>query len=445
MKVRILLVDDDRGILATVTKFLESCGYEAFAFESGQVAIREVSNIKPNIAIIDMRMPEISGMDLLSEIKKYDPNIYVIMITAYGTVDSVIEALRRRVDDFLLKPFKIQDLESALLRAQRYIELREENLRLKRELEFIKEYEIVGKSRALLDVLDKIRKIAPFDTTCVIYGETGTGKELVARAIHYNSPRKDAPFIAINMAALPEELIESELFGYRKGAYTGAYSDNPGLFKVAEGGTILLDEISEASPKLQAKLLRVLEYKVFTPLGGTREEKVDVRILAATNRDLIKLVNEGKFREDLFFRLNVTSIYIPPLRERLEDIEVLTHYFLSKFSKKYGKAIKLNSEVYEVFKAYSWPGNVRELEHIVEQIVINSEDGAEVSSEEVLKILNLKEAGLNRRLKSLRELEKEYILEVLKSTNNNKRLAAEILGIDLSTLYRKLKQIEEGE
>ncbi len=442
MKIRILLVDDDRGILATVTKFLESCGYEVFAFESGQAAIREISNIKPNIAIIDMRMPEIWGMDLLSEIKKYDPNIYVIMITAYGTVDSIIEALRRRVDDFLLKPFKIQDLESALLRAQRYIELREENLRLKRELEFIKEYEIVGKSRALLDVLDKIRKIAPFDTTCVIYGETGTGKELVARAIHYNSPRKDAPFIAINMAALPEELIESELFGYRKGAYTGAYSDNPGLFKVAEGGTILLDEISEASPKLQAKLLRVLEYKVFTPLGGTREEKVDVRILAATNRDLRKLVNEGKFREDLFFRLNVTSIYIPPLRERIEDIEVLTHYFLSKFSKKYSKTIKLNSEVYEVFKTYRWPGNVRELEHIVEQIVINTEDGAEVSSEEVLKTLNLKEAGLNRRLKSLRELEKEYILEVLKSTNNDKRLAAEILGIDLSTLYRKLKQIE---
>lgn len=445
MKTRILLVDDDRGILATVGKFLESSGYEVFAFENGQSAINEMPNIMPHIAIIDMRMPEFSGMDLLSEIKRHDPNIYVIMITAYGTVESVIEALRRKVDDFLLKPFKIQDLESALLRAQRYIELREENLRLKRELEFIKEYEIVGKSKALLDVLDKIKKIAPFDTTCVIYGETGTGKELVARAIHYNSPRRDAPFIAINMAALPEELIESELFGYRKGAYTGAYSDNPGLFKVAEGGTILLDEISEASPKLQAKLLRVLEYKVFTPLGGTKEEKVDVRILAATNRDLRKLVNNGKFREDLFYRLNVTSIYIPPLRERLEDMEVLTNYFLSKFCKKYGKTIRLNSEVYEVFRTYSWPGNVRELEHVVEQIVINSEDGVEVAGEEVLKTLNLKEAGLNRRLKSLKELEKEYILEVLKSTNNDKRLAAEILGIDLSTLYRKLKQIGEGE
>jgi DNA-binding NtrC family response regulator len=445
MGFKVLLVDDDKGILVTISKYLESLGFEVFPFESALDARSEFDRIRPHLAIIDLRMPEISGMELLGELKEKDPELYVILITAYGTVESVIEALRRKADDFLLKPFKMQDLDSALQRAQRFLKLREENIRLRAELEFLKEYEIVGKSRALKEILEKIKKIAPFDTTCVIYGETGTGKELVARAIHYNSPRKDKPFLAINMAAMPEELTESELFGYRKGAYTGAYSDYPGLLKIAEGGTVLLDEIAEASLRLQAKLLRVLEYKVITPLGGTKEEKVDVRILAATNKDLKKLVKEGKFREDLYFRLNVVAIEIPPLRERKEDIEVLLNYFLVKYGKKYRKRIKIAPESYCLFEEYPWPGNVRELEHVVEQLIINSEEGQIITPEIAAKVLKLKEQGLGRRFKPLREMEEEYIREVLKEVGNDKKLAASILGIDLSTLYRKLKAMGMGE
>jgi transcriptional regulator with PAS, ATPase and Fis domain len=241
------------------------------------------------------------------------------------------------------------------------------------------------------------------------------------------------------MAAMPEELVESELFGYKKGAFTGAYSDYPGLFKVAEGGTIFLDEISEASPRLQAKLLRVLDHKVVTPLGGTKEEKVDVRILTATNRDLKSLVNEGKFREDLYYRLNVVSIEIPPLRERKEDIEILFNYFLNRYSKKYGKKLKVKEEVLRSLESYDWPGNVRELEHMVEQLVINTEEGATVEE------LDLRAVSLRapeKHFKSLREVEEEYIKEVLKLTAYDKKKASEILGIDLSTLYRKLKAMD---
>jgi|UniRef100_A0A7V3NTR7 DNA-binding NtrC family response regulator len=436
---RVLVVDDDKGILVSLEKYLVASGYEVFSFENPLNALKELEKIVPDLAILDLRMPEMSGMDLLSEIKKANPEIYVILITAYGTLDSAIEAIRRRADDFLLKPFKLQDLEAALTRAERFLSLKEENVRLKEEIQFLKEYEIVGKSKPLLEVLDKIKQIAPYDTTCLIYGETGTGKELAARAIHYNSPRKDKPFIAINMAAMPEELVESELFGYKKGAFTGAFSDKDGLFKVAEGGTLFLDEISEASPKLQAKLLRVLDFKVITPLGATKEEKVDVRIIAATNRDLLKLVKEGKFREDLYYRLNVMTIHLPPLRERREDIGLLFNYFLNRFTKKYGKKIKVDEEVVTLLESYDWPGNVRELEHLVEQLVITAEEGRVIRVEDAKKLL-IKPAEVGR-VKSLKEVEREYILNVLRSTGYNKREAANILGIDLSTLYRKLKEI----
>jgi len=437
---KVLVVDDDKGILVSLEKYLSASGYEVFAFENPVSALSEAKRINPDLAILDLKMPEISGMDLLSELKGLTPDIYVILITAYGTLDSAIEAIRRRADDFLLKPFKLQDLEAALARAEKYLAVKEENLRLKKELQFLKEYEIVGKSKPLLEVLDKIKQIAPYDTTCLIYGETGTGKELVARAIHYNSPRKDRPFIALNMAAMPEELVESELFGYKKGAFTGAFSDKVGLFKVAEGGTLFLDEISEASPKLQAKLLRVLDFKVITPLGGTKEERIDVRIIAATNRNLPLLVKEGKFREDLYYRLNVASIYIPPLRERKEDIGLLFNYFLNRCSKKYGKKVGIENGVIEVLESYDWPGNVRELEHFVEQLVITSSEGGLVRTEDVRNLL-IKTTLEGGRVKSLKEVEREHILNVLKSTGYNKRETAKALGIDLSTLYRKLKEM----
>ncbi len=441
MKRRLLIVDDDPGILVTLTKFTESLGYEVFPFEDPKEALEKVEEINPHIAILDLRMPEISGLDFLSEIKKRVPEVYVIMITAFGTIDSVIEALRRKADDFLLKPFKMQDMETALSRAEKFLSLREENIKLKEELQFLKEYEIVGASKAIKEVLEKIKKIAPFDTTCIIYGETRTGKELVARAIHENSPRRDKPFVAINMAAMPEELVESELFGYKKGAFTGAFADHPGLFKTAEGGTLFLDEIAEASPKIQAKLLRVLDFKVVTPLGGTKEEKVDVRIISATNRDLQKLVKEGKFREDLFYRLNVVSISIPPLRERKEDIPVLFNYFLNRYSKKYGKRIRVSEDLINSLLDYHWPGNVRELEHFVEKLVLMGEEEGVLGGEVVKEVLKMGEGV--EGFKTLKELEEEYIRKVLKSTGFDKKRTAEILGIDLSTLYRKLKTMGE--
>jgi len=441
VKYKVLLVDDDRGILATLSRYLETLGYEVYPFEDPQEALEKVKSISPHLAILDLKMPEISGMDLLSQIKEMDKDIYVIIITAYGTIESVIEALRRRADDFLLKPFKTQELESALLRAEKFLKLLEENVSLRKELEFLKEYEIIGRSKALEDVLEKVKKVAPFDTTCLIYGETGTGKELLARAIHYNSPRKDKPFLVLNMAAMPEELTESELFGYKKGAFTGAFSDHPGLLKMAEGGTLLLDEISEAPLRIQAKLLRVLEYKVFTPLGSAKEERADVRIIAATNKDLRKLVKEGKFREDLFFRLNVVSIEIPPLRERKEDIEVLTNYFLTRYAQKYGKRVKFDEGVYQLFLEYPWPGNVRELKNFVEQLVVSAEDGKVVTKDMALRLMEKGKGEPSLGLKSLEEMERDYIREVLRYAKGDKRKAAEILGIDLSTLYRKLKSM----
>jgi len=441
VKYKVLLVDDDRGILATLSRYLETLGYEVYPFEDPQEALEKVKSISPHLAILDLKMPEISGVDLLSQIKEMDKDIYVIIITAYGTIESVIEALRRRADDFLLKPFKTQELESALLRAEKFLKLLEENVSLRKELEFLKEYEIIGRSKALEDVLEKVKKVAPFDTTCLIYGETGTGKELLARAIHYNSPRKDKPFLVLNMAAMPEELTESELFGYKKGAFTGAFSDHPGLLKMAEGGTLLLDEISEAPLRIQAKLLRVLEYKVFTPLGSAKEERADVRIIAATNKDLRKLVKEGKFREDLFFRLNVVSIEIPPLRERKEDIEVLTNYFLTRYAQKYGKRVKFDEGVYQLFLEYPWPGNVRELKNFVEQLVVSAEDGKVVTKDMALRLMEKGKGEPSLGLKSLEEMERDYIREVLRYAKGDKRKAAEILGIDLSTLYRKLKSM----
>ncbi len=441
VKRRLLIVDDDPGILVTLSKFTESLGYEVFPFEDPKEALKKVEEIRPHIAILDLRMPEISGLDFLSEIKERVPDVYVIIITAFGAIDSVIEALRRKADDFLLKPFKMQDMETAFARSEKFLSLKEENIKLKEELQFLKEYEIVGASKAIKEVLEKIKKIAPFDTTCIIYGETGTGKELVARAIHQNSPRKDKPFVAINMAAMPEELVESELFGYKKGAFTGAFSDRPGLFKTAEGGTLFLDEIAEASPKIQAKLLRVLDFKVITPLGGTKEEKVDVRIISATNRDLQKLVKEGKFREDLFYRLNVVSIHIPPLKERKEDIPVLFNYFLNRYSKKYGKKIRVNEDLINSLLDYHWPGNVRELEHFVEKLVLMGEEEGILGREVVKEVLKMGEGEVG--FKTLKELEEEYIRKVLKSTGFDKRKTAEILGIDLSTLYRKLKTMGE--
>jgi len=290
-------------------------------------------------------------------------------------------------------------------------------------------------------VLDIVKRVSSLDVTVIIYGESGTGKELIARTIHFNSPRKDRPFIPVNIAALPEELVESELFGYKKGAFTGATTDKVGIFKACDGGTILLDEVAEASPRLQAKLLRVIEYKKFTPLGSTREEEVDVRIIAATNKNLFGLVKEGKFREDLYYRLNVVPIHLPPLRERVEDIPLLVNYFIKKYSVRYNLQEKaLDDEALKLLMSYTWPGNIRELENLIEHLLIVTRS-LRITKEDVLNLMKRKSTE-KAKIKTLEELELDYIKHILNLTRGNKKKASELLGIDLSTLYRKIKKLE---
>jgi len=369
----------------------------------------------------------------------------VVIMTAYGSLESAVEAMRKGAFDYVMKPFQIEEIKLVIKRAIEERKLREENLELKRRVKQYELKEIVGKNEKFQRVLELAKKVAPTDSTVLIRGESGTGKELIAKAIHNMSPRANNPFIAINMAALPEELLESELFGYTKGAFTGATKNKEGLFKAAEGGTILLDEISEASPRIQVKILRALQEKEITPVGSTKTIKVDVRIIASTNADLEKMVAEGRFREDLYYRLNVVYIQLPPLRERKDDIPLLTSHFLKKYTSLYNlPPKKISDETMKILLEYSWPGNVRELENAIERAVILSEG-------EVIKPADLPEKIRNRfSVKvsdqvnlsglTLEELERRYILQVLDETGWNKNRAAQILGIDPSTLYRKLQR-----
>jgi len=440
---KIFIIDDDKGICLSLSKFLETEGYETYAYQDPREALQDFPVRNPQIVLLDLKMPHLDGLTVLEKLKAQDKNIYVVMMTAYATLESTIEALRKGANDYLLKPFKLSDVALALERAEKVINLERENIKLKEELKILKEYEIVGESPQLKEVLDIVKRVSSLDVTVIIYGESGTGKELIARTIHFNSPRKDRPFIPVNIAALPEELVESELFGYKKGAFTGATTDKVGIFKACDGGTILLDEVAEASPRLQAKLLRVIEYKKFTPLGSTREEEVDVRIIAATNKNLFGLVKEGRFREDLYYRLNVVPIHLPPLRERVEDIPLLVNYFIKKYSVRYNLEEKaLDDEALKLLMSYSWPGNVRELENFIEHLLIVTRS-LRITKEDVLNLMKRKSTE-KAKIKTLEELELDYIKHVLNLTGGNKKKASELLGIDLSTLYRKIKKLEGG-
>jgi len=438
---KIFIIDDDKGICLSLSKFLETEGYETHTYQDPREALQEFLVKNPQIVLLDLKMPHMDGLTVLERLKSMDRNVYVVMMTAYATLESTIEALRRGANDYLLKPFKLSDVTLALERAEKVINLERENIKLKEELKILKEYEIVGESPQLKEVLDIVKRVSSLDVTVIIYGESGTGKELIARAIHFNSPRKDKPFIPVNIAALPEELVESELFGYKKGAFTGATTDKEGIFKACDGGTIFLDEIAEASPRLQAKLLRVIEYKKFTPLGSTKEEEVDVRIIAATNKNLFELVKEGKFREDLYYRLNVVPIQLPPLRERVEDIPLLVKYFIKKYSVRYNLQEKaMEDEALKLLMSYTWPGNIRELENFIEHLLIVTRS-LKITKEDVLNLMERKSVG-KAKIKTLEELELDYIKHVLNLTGGNKKKASELLGIDLSTLYRKIKKLE---
>lgn len=444
---KVLIIEDEELMRVILEELLKGEGYEVFTAEDGESAIEIFSAEDIDLIVTDIRMQGIDGLELLDKLKSIDENALVIIITAYSSVDSAIAALRKGAYDYITKPFVNEELLKTIRNALRQRELFRENRYLRRELN--KRYsfsEIIGTSESLQNVFRLVEKISATNSTVLIQGESGTGKELIARAIHHNSLRADKPFIAVNCGALPESLLESELFGYVRGAFTDAKSDRKGLFRSAEGGTIFLDEVSEMPPSLQVKLLRALQEHEVTPVGSNIPIKFDARIIAATNKNLEDEVKSGRFREDLFYRLSVIEINIPPLRERKEDIPLLARHFIKKISKRQGvPEKKIPRDVMLALTAYNWPGNVRELENAIERAFILSQ------SEQIelgclpAKIVDYSKNSMEIRdplgyRPTLEEMERRYILEVLKSTNYDKAEAAQILGIDLSTLYRKLKR-----
>ncbi len=438
----IFVVDDEESLREYLSILLAKEGYVVRTFPGGEEALQALHEQTPALVLLDLKMPGMDGLEVLERIKQYDRDIQVIIMTAFGTIKSAVQAMQKGAFHYITKPFEVSELRIQIEKALEFRRLKNENIQLRRQLRTPFE-NLIGKSPNFLKVLDLVQKVAPTDATVLIQGESGTGKELVARALHDNSPRSSYPFVAINCGALPEDLLESELFGYVKGAFTGAVSDKEGLFRAAHRGTIFLDEIGEISPKLQVKLLRVLQEREIIPLGSTKPVKVDVRIIASTNRDLEKMVREGKFREDLFYRLNVITITLPPLRERKEDIPLLVHHFIQKYSKKNGIPPKrVPKEIMDLFLAYPWPGNVRELENAIERALILS-PGDEITWDALPPALlgarkQKEEIPIPPPVLTLEELERRYILRVLEETQWDKVKTAEILGINLSTVYRKL-------
>jgi two-component system response regulator HydG len=442
-KDSILVVDDAPDTIELLQRNLESRGYQVFTAPNAMEAIKILETTVVDLVITDLKMPGASGIELIRHIRENFRDIEVMMITGYPTIESAVKAVKSGAEEYLTKPFTDTELFSA-------VEQVFEKVHVHRAIHppwhrsQKSPYGLIGESEAMQKVFSAIAKATTTSATTLIIGESGTGKELVARAIHYNSPRNSAPFVPVNCGAIPEELLESELFGHIKGAFTGATETRAGFFQTADGGTIFLDEISETSLSMQVKLLRVLQDKEVYMVGSTRPRKVDVRILASTNKDLLNLMKKGLFREDLFFRLNVITIDIPSLRERGEDIFLLTQYFATKFAEILGKPkLRFSENAISVLRNYHWPGNVRELENVVQRLVVMTEgDLIEVPDlPSLMRFSALQKTGLNR---TLSEVEAEYIRNVLTSVGGNKTKAAEILGIDRKTLREKLSKIAKG-
>ena len=445
---KVLIVDDDRAIGEVLAEYMHKKGLTVFTETDPRKVMTKVETVLPDIVFLDVRMPHIDGMTLLKELKK-DKNVYTVMMTAFATMENIIEAFREGVDDYLLKPFKLRDVDIILNRAFNIINLRNAYNSLKEEIQSIHEEQIITQNEKMLKILEDARRVASLDVTVIIYGESGTGKDLLAKYIHQFSRRKAGPFVPVNLGAIPQELAESELFGHEKGAFTGAIEEQKGLFRTAEGGTIFLDEIGEASLGLQVKLLRVIETRRIMPVGPGKEVPVDVRIIAATNRNLKEHVKNGNFREDLFFRLNTVPFYLPPLRERRDDIPLLVEYFIKKASSLHGvPEKKISKSAISKLVSYDWPGNIRELRHIIERALILSKTDRITEDDIVLHPIEKREQGniVNEpsTLKSLAEIEKEAIEKAIRIYKNKKE-AARILGIDPSTLYRKMKKYDIKE
>jgi two-component system response regulator PilR (NtrC family) len=438
---KILVVDDERSMRELLAIVLRREGYEIVLAENGRTAVEALERGPFDLLVSDIKMPDMSGVDVLRAAKRIDPDVIGIMITAFASTETAVEALRMGAYDYLSKPFDVDELKIVVRNALERRQLKQENVLLKRALRTTHRFSnIVGRSDAMLSVFKLIETVAPTNSTILVTGESGTGKELVARAIHYNSMRRDRPFVALNCGALPETLLESELFGHMKGAFTGAASNKKGLIEVAEKGTIFLDEIGEMSPMMQVKLLRVLQERKFRRLGGTDEIEAAMRVIAATNQDLSKMVADGRFREDLFYRINVIPLHLPPLRDRSEDIPLLADYFLTKYREQMDKPISgISQEALDHLEAYEWPGNIRELENVIERAVALEKTQAillESLPEHIVRRVpkgpaaagSLPESGFDLE-EHVKGLEREYIAQALNRAGGVQVKAAELLGM----------------
>ena len=441
-KCAILLVDDERHSREAMADWLESEGFDVIAVSDGQQALQHIHD---GIAVIvtDLKMPKTDGLELLRIAKQQAPHAAVILVSGYGTVETAVEALKEGAFDFLSKPINAEELTQRIRMALEKRSMAAEIARLHGELNERQGFEnIIGKSQAMREVFEKVRLVADTRSTVLIVGESGTGKELVARAIHGNSSRRKRPFVPVNCAAIPDALVESELFGYEKGAFTGATGSKRGLFQAADTGTLFIDEIGELQPGLQAKFLRALENRKIMPVGSTHEVDIDVRLVGATNRDLQQQVREGQFREDLYYRLKVVELRLPPLRERPGDIPLLIRHFVDEISNENGRPVKdITPDAVAALEAYDWPGNIRELRNLLESVIVLSvKDCIELTDlpEQISKVTSAR--AVIKPGMTMADIEKEAIRRTLEQTGGRRNETAKILGISVRTLHRKIKE-----
>lgn len=448
-RANVLIIDDEEAICDSMSQVLHKEGYAVRVTTEGKEALRLYDNEAFEVVFLDLKLPGIRGMDILSRIKEASPETQVIIITGYASIESAVEAMKRGAFDYMAKPFTAEEVRVVTKRALESRRLIYENIYLRGELEAKTEFDlVVGTSKAMREVLDIVRRVSPTESTVLITGESGTGKEIIAREVHSHSLRKDAPFVVVDCGALVETLFESELFGHVKGSFTGAYETKHGRFEVANGGTIFFDEVSNIGMSIQAKLLRVIQEREISRIGSSKQIKVDVRILAATNENLVEAVRKGKFREDLFYRLSVVPIQLPPLRERKDDIPLLVEHFLKKYSRKAKKTVaSISPQAIKALAQYDWPGNIRELENTIERaVVLAKRDGIEI---EDLMYHGISAGSTllsptDGEYRTLEEMEKEYIKAVLLAHHGNRSQTADILGIDRKTLWAKIKKYKIG-
>jgi DNA-binding NtrC family response regulator len=440
--MRVLIVDDDDALRDLLARELTRAGHRVAQAASAAEAWARIEEDEPEVALLDLRLPDEPGVDVLRRIKEERPAVEVVVLTAHGTVDTAISAMKLGAFDYLRKPCHLQELELTLERAAERGRLSEQNARLKEGLRPPATPEFIGHSAAMEALRRLIGKVAASESTVLVRGETGTGKELVARSIHRLSPRSEEPFVTVDCASLHESLLQSELFGHEQGAFTGATRKKHGLFETADGGTVFLDEVADVSPTVQAGLLRVLETSTFRHLGGTREVKVNVRLVAATNRDLERLVHEGKFRSDLYFRLNAIHIELPSLRQRADDIPVLAQHFVALYNARYGTRRAFTRAALEVLARHGWPGNIRQLRHVVERALVLA-DGDTVSPSDLPPEVREAAGRLDRDhpgALTLAAVERRHVARVLAEVGGHRARAATLLGISERNLYRKIRE-----